>query len=338
MMTAIIAIIGLLLLSAAEADEIILRNGDRLSGDVIRQADGQLRLQTTYAGDIIIDWEQVLEVRLEEPVPALLDDDAVIEIAAVTRDQNQLRLRQPGASEPMTLPPERVEIIEPEPWEMGDGYRLNGIVNLGLQDQTGNSESTELDLDFELSYQRRWQEWQTYGQFEYDTTRGVKTTENWTLLNKYTRRFPTSPWYAAAWLRFKHDRFADLRLRSLLGPSIGYQLDANEDIRVSAEIGPIYLKEDFYDQQDNDFWGPGLFIDYEQALISDRLQFYFSGMGFSAINTHSKDLWVSWTGLRVPLFGGFVGSIEYEIDYDSAPAQATKTTDKTLRLKIGYQW
>lgn len=49
-------------------------------------------------------------------------------------------------------------------------------------------------------------------------------------------------------------------------------------------------------------------------------------------------IWVSWTGLRVPLFGGFVGSIEYEIDYDSAPTQATKTTDKTLRLKIGYQW
>lgn len=40
----------------------------------------------------------------------------------------------------------------------------------------------------------------------------------------------------------------------------------------------------------------------------------------------------------MPLFGGFVGSLEYEIDYDGQPAAGTKTTDKTLRLKIGYQW
>lgn len=61
-------------------------------------------------------------------------------------------------------------------------------------------------------------------------------------------------------------------------------------------------------------------------------------MGFSAFSGETKDLWVSWDGLRMPLFGGFVGSLEYEIDYDGQPAAGTKTTDKTLRLKIGYQW
>ncbi len=333
-----LTIIGLSLLNPAAADEVIMRNGDRLSGDVVRQHDGQLRLQTEYAGEVSIDWEQVREVRLDEPTPMLLDNDEVIAVAGLTRDPDQLQVSQPGANEPMSLPPERVQIIEPESWEMGDGYRLNGIVNLGIQDESGNSESTELDLDFELSYRRRWHEWETYGQLEYDTTRGVKTTENWSLLNKYTRRFPRSPWYGAAWLRFKHDRFADLDLRSLVGPAIGYLFDTSDKIRLSAEFGPIYLREDFYDQQDTNLWGPGLFIDYEQDLVADRLQFYLRGMGFSAISGESKDLWVSWTGLRVPLVGGFIGSVEYEIDYDSAPAQATKTTDETLRLKVGYQW
>ncbi|WP_201220898.1 DUF481 domain-containing protein [Halochromatium roseum] len=333
-----LAVVGLLATATAAADEIIMQNGDRLTGDVIRQDKGQLQLQTAYAGTISIDWDQVREVVLDEPAAVLLDDDRVIEVAKVTHRQDQVQLDPPGDTEPMSLPPERVEIIEPEPWEIGNGYRLNGRVNLALQDETGNAESTELDLDFDLRYRRRWHELETYGQLEYDTTRGIKTTENWTLLNKYTRRFPTSPWYGAAWLRLKHDRFADLRLRYLAGPSLGYQFNTDDDIRLSAEIGTIYLHEDFYEHEDAKRWGPGVFIDYEQDLLSDRLQFYLNGMGFSAINGQSKDLWVSWTGFRIPLIGGFIASIEYEIDYDSDPAQATKTSDETVRLKLGYQW
>lgn len=333
-----IAMLSLSMLATVNADEVILRNGDRLTGDVIRQAGDQLQLQTDYAGEISIDWERVREVRLDEPSPALLSNDSVISVAAIVRDPQKLRIQPPRPSEPLSLPPEAIQIIEPEPWEMGNGFDLSGIINLGIQDATGNSESTELDLDLELNYQRRWHEWQSYGQLEYDTTRGVKTTENWTLLNKYTRRFPQSRWYGAAWLRFKHDRFADLRLRYLVGPALGYQFDGSDSIRLSAEVGPIYLREDFYDQPDKSSWGPGLFIDYEQDLINDRLQFYFNGMGFSTISDQTKGLWVSWTGLRVPLVGGFIGSIEYEIDYDGEPAEETETTDQTLRLKLGYQW
>ena len=73
-------------------------------------------------------------------------------------------------------------------------------------------------------------------------------------------------------------------------------------------------------------------------MISDRLQFYINGMGFSSVSGESTDLWTSWAGLRIPLTGGFVSSLEYEIDYDSTPAVAAKTTDETLRLKLGYQW
>jgi putative salt-induced outer membrane protein YdiY len=333
-----LSVLLLSMLEPAVADEVILRNGDQLTGDVLRQEGSELLLMTDYAGEISIDWAQVREVRLDEPAPALLENDEVIAVAAVTREQERLHIRRPSPRQAMSLPPEQIQIIEPEPWEIGDGYDLSGIVNLGLQDANGNSPSTELDLDFELNYQRRWHEWQTYGQLEYDTTDGVQTTENWTLLNKYSRRFPRSPWYGSAWLRIKHDRFADLRLRYLVGPAIGYQFDGSDRIRLSAEVGPIYLREDFYEQRDNTFWGPGLFIDYEQDLIAERLQFYFNGMGFSTISSQTKDLWVSWAGLRVPLVGGFVGSLEYEIDYDGQPAEGTKTTDNTLRLKIGYQW
>lgn len=320
------------------ADEVMLRNGDRMTGKVIRQAHGKLELETSYAGTVTIDWSAVQDVRLDEPASVLLDDDSVVAVRSVVRDQRQVELDAVGSIEPVKVAPERVRVIRPEPWEIGNGRKISGRVNIGFDDESGNSESSELDLDATLSYRRRWDEFETYGQLEYDTTRGIKTTENWTLLNKYTRRFPKTPWYGAFWLRLKHDRFADIRLRSVAGPALGYRFDSLDNAELSAEVGSIHLYEDFYDTDNNEFWGPGVFVDYQQDLLNGRLQFYLHGMGFSAADNTGKDLWMSWMGLRVPLTGGFVCSLEYEIDYDSEPAIETRTTDKTLRFKVGYEW
>lgn len=43
-------------------------------------------------------------------------------------------------------------------------------------------------------------------------------------------------------------------------------------------------------------------------------------------------------GITHPAHGRFVGSLEYEIDYDSDLAKATQITQKTLLFKLGYQW
>lgn len=325
-------------LHPAVADEVLMRNGDRLTGQVLRQEGNQLRLKTDYAGTLVIDWSQVREVRLDEPASVLLEDETILDVASVWVDGERVTLHPVPRSQPLTVPVERVRVIEPEPWELGEGYQLGGRVNLAFEANSGNAESQELDIDFELNYRRRWDELKAFGQVEYDTTRGRRTTDSWTLHNKYIRSFPDTRMYGAAWLRFNHDRFADLRLRYVVGPALGYRFFASGTGRLSAEIGPIYINEHFYDYDDGDHWGPGLFIDYEQSIWRHRLQFYHRSMGFSAVSGSDKNLWQSWTGLRMPLGSGFVGGIEYEIDHDSQPAMNTQTTDETLRLKLGYQW
>lgn len=74
-----------------------------------------------------------------------------------------------------------------------DGGKFSGRINLALEDQTGNSESTELDVDATLRYRRRWSEFESFGQVEYDTANDQSTADKWTLNNKYTRFFPKDP-------------------------------------------------------------------------------------------------------------------------------------------------
>jgi putative salt-induced outer membrane protein YdiY len=326
--------IAFLGLQPALADEVIMQNGDRMTGDVIRQDAGRLKLETAYAGTLDIDWEQVSEVRLDEPKDVLLDDERVLQVRAVSREDDRLTLLQEPPSEPMTVEPARVKVIEPEPWELGEGYRLNGRVAFALKNERGNTHKNEIDFDFQLDYRRLWHRFESWGELEYDTRSGSKTTDKWSLDNNYRRLFD-GPWYGSAWLFFKHDRFQDLRLRFLTGPALGYTFDESPTRNLRAEAGVFHFRDDFYELDDESYWGPGWFIDYDQLVWQERLQPYHKQYGVAASD---KTIWRSWTGVRVPLAGGFVGGLEYEIEYDSDPSFETKTTDTTLRLKLGYQW
>ncbi len=113
------AALTLLLPSSAVADEVLVRNGDRLSGDVIRQEKSRLRLKTTYAGTVEISWKDVREVRFDEPGQVLLDDETVLTVVAVSREGDQVTLRRPGSAPAVTVDASRDSLVLPgTPWPL----------------------------------------------------------------------------------------------------------------------------------------------------------------------------------------------------------------------------
>lgn len=320
------------------ADEVWMHNGDRLTGRVVRQDGNLLRLQTDYAGTLEIAWAQVREVKLDEPLDILMTDDRLLAVTEIVRDADRLRIQpSPPSTQPMRVDPKHVQVIAPEDWEIGRGYRLGGALNAALTSDRGNAHTNDLYIDYRLDYRRQRSRFESYGQFEYETSRGQKLIDNWLVFNKVVHDL-REPWFASGWLQFNKDRFADLRLRTLIGPAVGYRFFEREDLTLSAEIGAIHLDEQFYDSADQEHWGPGLSLEYEQRLWNDRIALYHRQLSFTAVNGTGQDLVFTWTGVSVPLDGGFVGALEYQIEYDSRPSDQALTTDTTLLLKLGYQW
>ncbi|MFP4076439.1 MAG: DUF481 domain-containing protein [Halochromatium sp.] len=188
-----------------------------------------------------------------------------------------------------------------------------------------------------MEYRRGWHRLRSLGALELDTNDGEKTTNKWSTFNQYARGFP-SRWYGAAWITLEHDRFSDLCLRTLGGPVLGNLVVESEALNLAIEAGAAALQEDFYDQPDQDFLGLNWFLRYDQLVWNGRLQPYHRQFGYVGIDGQDKVLWQSWTGIRLPLSSGLSASIEFEYDYDSNPALEAKTTDTTLRIKLGYAW
>jgi hypothetical protein len=56
----------------ALADEVALRNGDRLRGEIDALADGILLLRTDYAGQVALRWSEVVSLATSRSVEVML--------------------------------------------------------------------------------------------------------------------------------------------------------------------------------------------------------------------------------------------------------------------------
>ena len=57
------------------ADEVYLKNGDRITGQVISMEEGKLIFEASYAGKINIDWAEVSELKTDAPITVILRDE-----------------------------------------------------------------------------------------------------------------------------------------------------------------------------------------------------------------------------------------------------------------------
>jgi len=107
----------------AAADEVVLRNGDRLSGTLLHVADGKLALRTPYAESLELDWGEIAQIRTDAPVTVLRRGEARPTLLRLTP------LAMWARTEPTPVTPPKVGA--PEPQTAADELR-HLMANLGV--------------------------------------------------------------------------------------------------------------------------------------------------------------------------------------------------------------
>src|SRR5210317_2325582 len=107
-------------------DEIVLRDGSRIMGTVTDSRDGVVTVDTSFAGTISISLEQIDTLQTHESVTVLLADDTVIREETLQIDEEQLMVAAAGVPD-QTYPLSELAVVNPEPWELGEGYKWTGL-------------------------------------------------------------------------------------------------------------------------------------------------------------------------------------------------------------------
>jgi putative salt-induced outer membrane protein YdiY/small nuclear ribonucleoprotein (snRNP)-like protein len=67
------------LLPAAWADQVVLKNGDRVTGSIVKKDDKNLTVKTDHLGVIAIPWDQIESIVAEKPVNIVLQDGRTLQ-------------------------------------------------------------------------------------------------------------------------------------------------------------------------------------------------------------------------------------------------------------------
>lgn len=318
----------------ALADTLTLRNGDRITGEVVRKEGGAVLVRTAYAGELRIRWDDVVTLVTDKPVRLLLEDGAAF-------DARMLEGAKAAAPEPLAqardIPLARIAYINPTPEQSGQGWTYERRLGLAANLTRGNTDSGRVRGSGEFAARAKHHRYRLWAEGTRATEAGTTTESNWRASGSYDWFLrPREFLYARA--AFEHDGFRDLELRSQLGGGYGYQFVETPEVKLSAQAGPDLVRAVYYGDPDETFFAVGWGLNYSQWLWSRAAQAYFDQTGFWSLQDVGDVVTHTALGVRVPLVRGLNATTELKVDYDSDPAPGTRSTDTTLLLGLGYTW
>ena len=332
---------------AAHADEVILKNGDKISGTVLSKSGSVLEIKTAYADKVVIKWDAIDTLNSDKPMTVILKDKQELTGLAGKSENGAMTISSNGVYDTKPIPLTEVTDINKK--------FFSGSANLGGGLSGGNTERQNYHGDANILVQGHDDRVTLGGQYNYgDNTenpntaneRTVLNARNWQLYGNYAHFF-SPKWYGYAHGLFTNDRMQDIQLRTAFGVGAGYQFFQSEDLNLSLEAGPDYVNLNFYDfpfdcgrfntctpLQDRSGIAGRWAVNYDQFIFSRAVQLFHTHEGIVA-----DDLFIrSRTGFRVPIWNGIQFTNEIQVDYLSKPAPGKENVDTRYLFTLGYGW
>jgi putative salt-induced outer membrane protein YdiY len=253
-----VAVMVLVTSIPALADQVSLKNGDRLTGTIV-QSDGKtLLLHTEYAGDLTVKWDAVKAIESSEALHVELQNGKTI-VGPVSTSDGTVNVAT--ASGEIAAPVGSVKALSQESTyekfehpSLLEGWK--GGLNAGFSLTGGNSQTTNLAIGFLAARQSSKSKLAAYANSVYatttlttvtplTTTRVSSTTANTEAGGiRYDRDFAPKV-FAFGAADFFADALQGLNLRSVFGGGVGYHAIKNDNTTLDFLGGLNYTHESY---------------------------------------------------------------------------------------------
>ena len=331
-----IAALGFGFAISANADELVMKNGSRVIGKLISAESGLVVFDTPFAGEISVKTSNIDVIRTDETVTVQMADGQVYRDEQITATEDTLTIQRSGQA-PRSYDIDEIALVNPPAWKLGEGYNFTGRTSASLAAERGNADTEDVTADYELTWRSLRDRYDTRGYLERGVANGEDVSNSWQLRNKYDRfTQEDGDYYWGAKLRLEFDEFADLDLRTVVGPHFGKQFFSSKRLTLSAETGPVYVDEQFDVAEDNNYWGMNWDINLESDILGFGTTLYVLHDGTFNFDSSDEPLLNATVGLRMPLIFGFETSVQARFEYNGGAPEDTEELDETYSFRIGY--
>jgi len=237
------------------ADQIVLTNGDRITGQILKSDDKELVIKSEYAGEIKVQWPAVQGITSTQPLHVSLNNGQTLVGPVKTTDDNfQVATTTQGA---VTAPKNSVVRIRGEAEESAYEKSLHpgllegwqGGANVGFALTRGNSQTKNLALAFTAQRKTLDDKLGLYTNTVYasnDAPGAIPSTTANAIQGgiRYDHDL-SSRVFAFINGDFQTDDLQNLDLRSVLGGGLGYHAIKAESTTLDFLGGINYTREKY---------------------------------------------------------------------------------------------
>lgn len=239
---------------AAQADQVTLKNGDRLSG-TIEKSDGKtLLLKTDFAGEVTLQWDAVAGIVSAEPLAVQLNSGETA-LGKVTTADGKIAVATADKGE-ITASRDAIVAVRggdaQKEWERLQHPRLrdfwSALLDTGLSETRGNSALLAFNLSGKAARVAPRDKISLYATAVYatdNTTPPERTTTN-AIQGGARFDYNLRPrLFVFGLADFAFDQFQHLDLRSVLGGGAGVHVIKTANTTFDVFVGGNYEKENF---------------------------------------------------------------------------------------------
>ena len=246
----------LLLISLApllSADQVVLKNGDTITGNVVKQAGGKLTIKSEFLGEVTMPWSAVKSLKSDQALNVVFPGGETLAGKVSTNGDN---LEVAAGATVKTLPLATVAGLRDDA-EQHAFDRLQhprflqlwtGSYDLALALARGNAHTTTFGNVVSLARVSRTDKItvgfsQLYATARLDDITSVTASAlrgGWTYDRNLTPRF-----FVSTLNNYEHDRFQNLNLRFVLGGGFGINALKTERATLAISGGGDYERENF---------------------------------------------------------------------------------------------
>lgn len=323
--------------TSAQADEVVLTNGDRLTGTVISKSPEGLKFKTQYAGVVRIDWRMVETLSTDEPVDVMMrGNEGRLDTRLLRSDETRtVRLAEAPEVPPLKL--DRIGYLNPTPSQSGEGFEYKWRANVAGSSVSGNSETTQLALETEMNAVGKKSRYSMRLKGEERTDHGVESASNY-LASADRDWFVNKKNFIYARTTVEHDPYRDLSTRASAGTGYGLQVIDNDQTGLSVKGGVDMVRERRVENEDQSYPAVGWGVNYRHWLIGRAAEFFHQQDGYMNARDGRDVTLKMRTGFRLPIIERLSAQVQSVLDWEGKPAEGRKATDMSLQFGVGYEW
>lgn len=320
----------------SQADTLTLRNGDRLSGEIVGLKDGTVRFKTGYAGVVKVPAREISGMASDKPVTVRFGSGGYSTGTLIPTYPGMVQLQ--GVKGAVGGAVKIAEVAEIHPGtQIERGFKWSGRVNLGATQRSGNTDTRSFHFDGAIKGESEEDRLRFEGKMNKEFSGDERTQDDFTIFAQHDH-FLSKAFYFYTNVKFARNEPQDLNLRTTLGTGAGWQVIRSDKTNLSLEAGPSYVNENNDTAPDNDFIAGRWAVNFDHYVWDKYAQFFHKHEGTVDLEDTGNVFIDSSTGLRFPLSDGFNLTAQADIDWDSEPPPGTSGTDKTYLLTVGYTW